>query len=437
MPSDFVEYSYWWVGKFKLCQKTRKVQPLVGPLEDDDFDFQLERVKFFDEIENYAYSKIWDVCLFKEFLEERHTQDELFYFLHIRNIIFGGPQLRFISSTFDVICYVRLDPLIKILRILFVNAMDDALISIIQGLKIRAVDTDGFLQIDSYFVLRLLLEHYKKEKQVKLNKLERCFRINSSQFFEAQKISHGEETLKFIEFSKFMKESTAINDDYSIARAFRLAWSFGNSKVTFNSFLQASNYLGLLLHEITIEGTGCMLKLNHKQNVEEKTQTIIQTEEISRILNKHDSWMIHFIADIHRFGAFSESGGEMSDLFGRLLSNRISVDNRQTISFNGDLFGIVCELWVKLIRYIKVHKAVSLNSSKWENPQNFRRSSKLTKYLSIQFMRFITELDDSVIEKEVIPKWAIRAISKFQRRFREDLKVKCVYLFDLKSKKYV
>lgn len=64
---------------------------------------------FLLDLTNPKLHGIWEVVTFKEFLSEEASMDEVFFYLHCRNILFKGPNLLRYESTFDVYQYIPAD----------------------------------------------------------------------------------------------------------------------------------------------------------------------------------------------------------------------------------------------------------------------------------------------------------------------------------------
>lgn len=74
------------------------------------------RVKFYLQLANPTLNKLWEIVTFREFLLDRSSNDEIYFYLFYRNILFQGPQLQSITSTFQAVQYVpwsRVDQLIS------------------------------------------------------------------------------------------------------------------------------------------------------------------------------------------------------------------------------------------------------------------------------------------------------------------------------------
>ena len=111
-------------------------------------------------IDQFFYKKMWDFQIFSEFLSEKYTQDELFFFLHMRNIMFGGPQINSQSFIKEVTCWVQWEKVKNIIKIQFEDQNDAAFEFLVENLNSRVVKKGRHLVIDGYFVLRMFLEFY-------------------------------------------------------------------------------------------------------------------------------------------------------------------------------------------------------------------------------------------------------------------------------------
>jgi hypothetical protein len=62
---------------------------------------------------------MWEYEMFLEFLEERLCKDEMYFFLHVRNILFRGPQLLDSRSTFERVHFIPTTRAISLVDTIF------------------------------------------------------------------------------------------------------------------------------------------------------------------------------------------------------------------------------------------------------------------------------------------------------------------------------
>ena len=141
------------------------------------------------------------------FLREEYSNDELYFFLHLRNQMFEGPQLLYTKGTYEVIDLLPWEKCKKILLLQF-GGVDDNLYpnhskirdifhieipkeerfeetrkfeeqknldKLVDMIGTRSKLKNGMEMIDPYFVLRMALEYYIREKKVWLKKLSLSF----------------------------------------------------------------------------------------------------------------------------------------------------------------------------------------------------------------------------------------------------------------------
>jgi hypothetical protein len=60
------------------------------------------RMIFLLDLVNPKFASIWEIVTFKEFLSEKAAIDEVFFYLHCRNLLLKGPSTARHESTFDV-----------------------------------------------------------------------------------------------------------------------------------------------------------------------------------------------------------------------------------------------------------------------------------------------------------------------------------------------
>jgi hypothetical protein len=80
----------------------------------------------FSNLDIYFYKKLWDFSTFQLFLKESYSNDELYFFLHIRNQIFEGPELLYAKGSWEVIDLVPFEKCRKIILLQF-GGVDDKL----------------------------------------------------------------------------------------------------------------------------------------------------------------------------------------------------------------------------------------------------------------------------------------------------------------------
>ena len=237
--SKFPDFVNAWLGKFYVDSVTKHVRTLR--LEDPDVA-SLRR-SFRDSLTNNKCFKLWDAITFKEFLAETLPQDEVLFYLHIRFLLYNGPQLRAPGAAFEymhLINYVRAEEMIEhVLKDLF---DEENVRNVIAKVKQRGRIKNNQLFIDAGFCLRVILESYRKVKEKKFDALK--------QLIEAQpNISSHKEQFS-ISYRSFITVVETICPNYlelEMTELYRLSWKIGKGKVDAIAVITALNESGFLV----------------------------------------------------------------------------------------------------------------------------------------------------------------------------------------------
>ena len=157
----FADFLYSWMGKFIVDVHTRKIR--TADIKDPDPD--ILRCEMIALLQSPISVRLWECIMFKEFMDEYHTRDELVYFLKCRNLLFRGSQLSDPSATFTYIYYVKLERTDQVIEQLYGAKHSREAVNLMKTkFKERAKVKNQIPFVDSAFFLRVLLEEYKKEK---------------------------------------------------------------------------------------------------------------------------------------------------------------------------------------------------------------------------------------------------------------------------------
>jgi len=169
--TKFSPFVFSWLGKFTICPKRRVVALLDtnDPAETDH-----ARIDFFMNLYHMSVSNLWEVVTFKEFLEGIGSLDEIYYYLHLRYMLFEGNQMETTKATFDIIQYVPFEKVEKILKLSFEKYNEGHYTFIMAKVREKTrTEKKGALAkgkekqsntVDATFVLRILLEYYRAER---------------------------------------------------------------------------------------------------------------------------------------------------------------------------------------------------------------------------------------------------------------------------------
>lgn len=171
---DFVQS---WLSTF-MVEKESKTLSVIDPLVVSQTAIEDNKLSFLLDALNPKLDKIWECVLFNDFLFERSSLDELYFYLHCRNILFRGPFTLKSKAFFEVITYVKWEQA-EFLVDLVMNRYDPHnLNQVKKTLREKAkkkILNKPQMYLDPHFVLRILLEFYRIERKNRLKMLRDTF----------------------------------------------------------------------------------------------------------------------------------------------------------------------------------------------------------------------------------------------------------------------
>ncbi|EAS06721.2 hypothetical protein TTHERM_00688610 (macronuclear) [Tetrahymena thermophila SB210] len=228
--SDFCDFTYSWLTTFCVDKLSRKI---VLNQEYNEMDQTLKEVyiaNFYVDLYNPILNKLWEVITFREFLSSNTSNDEIYFYLHCRNLIFKGPQLDYMESTFQPIHFIKFSHAKTIVEMVMCR-YDQANIEFMIGTLFRkSTKKKGQYLIDSSLVLRLLLEYYRAERVQR-------FRLIKELFFSQQGYEiNGQFAINFDSFCKIFNDNYKGTTNLEKAQLYRDCMTIGNGIVTSDIF---------------------------------------------------------------------------------------------------------------------------------------------------------------------------------------------------------
>lgn len=235
----FPDSCYAWFGKFTVDSSTR-CQRLLSETERLQVDDT--RVIFLLDLTNPKLAGVWEVVTFKEFLSEKAQADEIYFYLHCRNLLFRGPSMLRSPTTFEVVLYVSIERAEQLIDVMMVKYDLVNVMLIKKQIREKVVNKNNgrCSFIEAGIVLRILLEFYRIERRNRFKLLKETFLAASS----VNGLS-GKFCIAFPAFRKILLMNFPESTDSEIASLYREAYSLGTGSVTIDSFYVAaldSNY---------------------------------------------------------------------------------------------------------------------------------------------------------------------------------------------------
>ncbi len=235
--TPFPDFVYGWLNCFMICPLKRNIRIIYA---DDNITLE-KRIKDFCKFLSNPYTtKLWDVEVFKLFLDEKCGSDEVFFYLYCRNMLFKGPQIQSLAGTENVIHWILFEKIEIILRTVLGKIGNNEFNELKNKLKGRAKTKKKKIYADSALLLKVLLESYRNEKKKKFDKIRQQF-LNISVFETTAKPS-----VPFDSFKQYLQINFPFLTDTEKARLYRESWCLGNGIVDGDSFLIVANEHNLL-----------------------------------------------------------------------------------------------------------------------------------------------------------------------------------------------
>ena len=232
LHSSFPDFVYSWLATFYVCPNEKKIKLANA---DNVANIQARRVNLYKCVMNPKMNKIWDVATFRDFLEEKSSADEVFFYLSCRYMLFQGPQLSHFSACINPIQWVQFKKAENLIDFVMKKLGQEETSTLKYKLKERAKKKANKFFIDAGLVLRVLLEFYRNEKKIKVAML----RDTLSQVAASGK--NMKPHVNFDIFKQFVEINYPFASELEKATLYREAWYIGNGKVDHESFFIAAN----------------------------------------------------------------------------------------------------------------------------------------------------------------------------------------------------
>jgi len=252
----FVDFVYCWLGNFFIDKTTREIRMLE--YTEKEAVAQKNRVDLLIGLEAASNSKLCEVSLFRDFLEEELGLDELVYFLHCRFILFKGSQLAIPTASFCITHFmgknIVFDAIDRIMHAYPEEERKELKRKLTTYAKNSYKDPEVF---DSGMVLAILLEFYRKEKKENFRCFEELYNVTK------QNLKISKPILPFGDFYKLISETYDKNaTDLDICNVYREAYIGGGGNITCDSALLAFSETPFWINHLRLKGQNSEPKYN-------------------------------------------------------------------------------------------------------------------------------------------------------------------------------
>jgi len=231
--SRFPEFVFSWLGTFYIDKDSKTIKELS--FSDKETMADKNRVNLLLGLKAISAEKLWEVNLFKEFLEENLSLDELVYFLHCRFILFKGPQLAVPGGDLCIKHFITKEKTGDIIdRIMYAYSIEERDVLKQKLINFCENTYKNGNSFDYAMVLRILIEFYRKEKKENFMRFENLYKIS-------KKVSWSYTPI--VPFDDFHKMIAGNYDksisDMDLCRLYREAYIGGGCSISCDSVLLA------------------------------------------------------------------------------------------------------------------------------------------------------------------------------------------------------
>jgi len=241
--SPFVDFVYSWMNSFHICPVKRRIRTITA---HDNISVDKRRLEFYKFLMNPYVSKLWEVQAFKDFLEEKFSSDEIFFYLHCRQVLFKGPQLETLSAGLNVIHWIEFDRIETAMKSILPKLNEQEFEKLKTKLRARGRIHNKRVFLDSAFFFKVLLDFYRHEQIKKFELIKEDF-MHMSKFQLRKKPQ-----VPFNEFKQYIQVNFPFLSDLEKARLYRECWCLGNGIVDAESYLVVANENNLFLQGLKL-----------------------------------------------------------------------------------------------------------------------------------------------------------------------------------------
>ena len=167
----FAEFVYIWMENYTVDPVTKK----VAAASQDKETAGHQRFKLLIQLTSKYYNKLWECSTFTEFLENKYSNDEILYYLIVRNFINRGRMLDQVSGAFDCMFYIPFSEIYKLIQIFWSHVKEPTKTEMIRKLQGLSKNKGGANVIELGLITRAFLEEYRAQKLIKFMKIKHAY----------------------------------------------------------------------------------------------------------------------------------------------------------------------------------------------------------------------------------------------------------------------
>lgn len=261
--SRFPEFVHSWLGTFSVDKESRG--PKLLEYTEKEAISRKNRCDLLLGLELASSGKLWEVNVFKEFLEEKLGLDELVYFLHCRFILFKGSQLAIPTAGFCVTHFVTkekvFDTIDKLMQTYSADVRKELKDKFLTFASRNYRDANAF---DYAMVLRVLTEFYRKEKKENFLKFTQLYSL-------AKRNAKSQEPIfPFEDFYKVVAEAYDKSiTDIDVSALYRDSYVAGGASISCDSILLTFSESPFWIRYLRLKGQNAEPKYNSRGDIDQ------------------------------------------------------------------------------------------------------------------------------------------------------------------------
>ncbi|CAD8122365.1 unnamed protein product [Paramecium sonneborni] len=241
VASKFADFVFSWISTFSLDKYTKQIiQVNQDQLDNIRLDFLMDTL-------NPKLGQIHEVITFNQFLFEQSSLDEVYYYLHCRYMLFKGQVKNLSRSNFETIMYIKIEQAEQLIQEIMHKYPAEQIIYTKNMIKEMVVTKQKIKLVDSHYVLRILLELYRQERQTRLAVLKEMFHSCLSLQ------SFGKYGVNYRNFRKIFQFNFPTSSEVEICSLFREAHMCGDGIVTAESFFTAATEQNFFIKQLQLQ----------------------------------------------------------------------------------------------------------------------------------------------------------------------------------------
>jgi len=220
----------------------------------------MERIKLILQLNSQFFQKHWECMAFRDFINGKNTNDEIYFYLVCRDAINFGPALSDRKNCFEMVQREELKKTLAVVRKILLKFPDRDTDSILEKIQQSAVlKQNGKEYLDIGFVLKVLLELYRADKKIRYEYMVKDLDIQK-QIFEVLPrksplpVNQDLEFLSSYEnFRKFTEKHFSFMGETDKLEFFCECYNVGMGKITFETYYTIVHEFGLLIGDMKIK----------------------------------------------------------------------------------------------------------------------------------------------------------------------------------------